>query len=339
MLEKIEQLIAEINNLKVQSADELEALRLKYLSKKGAINDLMADFRNVPNEQKREIGQKLNELKNMAQDKINSLKEAFEAKKAVDEKPDLTRTAYPVELGTRHPLNIVKNEIIEIFSRLGFVLADGPEVEDDWHVFSAMNFAEDHPARDMQDTFFVEAHPDIILRTHTSSVQSRVMEVSEPPIRIICPGRVYRNEAISYRAHCFFHQVEALYVDKNVSFTDLKQVLLSFAQQMFGPDTKIRLRPSYFPFTEPSAEMDISCNICGGKGCPFCKGTGWVEILGCGMVHPNVLELNGINSKEYSGFALGMGIERITNLKYQVKDLRMFSENDVRFLKEFEAAN
>ena len=339
MLEKIEQLIAEINNLKVQSADELEALRLKYLSKKGAINDLMADFRNVPNEQKREIGQKLNELKNMAQDKINSLKEAFEANKAVDEKPDLTRTAYPVELGTRHPLNIVKNEIIEIFSRLGFVLADGPEVEDDWHVFSAMNFAEDHPARDMQDTFFVEAHPDIILRTHTSSVQSRVMEVSEPPIRIICPGRVYRNEAISYRAHCFFHQVEALYVDKNVSFTDLKQVLLSFAQQMFGPDTKIRLRPSYFPFTEPSAEMDISCNICGGKGCAFCKGTGWVEILGCGMVDPNVLELNGINSKEYTGFALGMGIERITNLKYQVKDLRMFSENDVRFLKEFEAAN
>ena len=339
MIEKIEQLISEINGLKAQSAEELEALRLKYLSKKGAINDLMADFRNVPAESKREVGQKLNELKNLAQDKINSLKEAFEAKKAVDEKPDLTRTAYPVELGTRHPLNIVKNEIIEIFSRLGFVLADGPEVEDDWHVFSAMNFAEDHPARDMQDTFFVEAHPDIILRTHTSSVQSRVMEVTQPPIRIICPGRVYRNEAISYRAHCFFHQVEALYVDKNVSFTDLKQVLLYFAQQMFGPDTKIRLRPSYFPFTEPSAEMDISCNICGGKGCPFSKGTGWVEILGCGMVHPNVLELNGINSKEYTGFALGMGIERITNLKYQVKDLRMFSENDVRFLREFESAN
>ena len=339
MLEKIEQLIKEVNALKAASAEELESLRLKYLSKKGAINDLMADFRNVPAEQKREVGQKLNELTTLAQDKINSLKEAFEAQKAVDEKPDLTRTAYPVELGSRHPLNIVKNEIIEIFSRLGFVLADGPEVEDDWHVFSAMNFAEDHPARDMQDTFFVEAHPDIILRTHTSSVQSRVMEVTQPPIRIICPGRVYRNEAISYRAHCFFHQVEALYVDKNVSFTDLKQVLLSFAQQMFGPDTKIRLRPSYFPFTEPSAEMDISCNICGGKGCAFCKGTGWVEILGCGMVHPNVLELNGINSKEYTGFALGMGIERITNLKYQVKDLRMFSENDVRFLKEFEAAN
>ena len=339
MLEKIEQLISEISELKASSAEELEALRLKYLSKKGAINDLMADFRNVPAEQKREVGQRLNVLKQMAQDKISALKESFDAMKAQAEKPDMTRSAYPVELGTRHPLNIVKNEIIEIFSRLGFVLADGPEVEDDWHVFSAMNFAEDHPARDMQDTFFVEAHPDIILRTHTSSVQSRVMEVSQPPIRIICPGRVYRNEAISYRAHCFFHQVEALYVDKNVSFTDLKQVLLYFAQQMFGPDTKIRLRPSYFPFTEPSAEMDISCNICGGKGCPFCKGTGWVEILGCGMVHPNVLELNGINSKEYTGYALGMGIERITNLKYQVKDLRMFSENDVRFLKEFEAAN
>ena len=339
MLEKIEQLINEVNELRATTAEELESLRLKYLSKKGAINDLMADFRNVPADQKREVGQRLNVLKQLAQDKINALKESFEAQKAESERPDLTRTAYPAPLGTRHPLTIVKNEIIEIFSRLGFVLADGPEVEDDWHVFSSMNFAEDHPARDMQDTFFVEAHPDIILRTHTSSVQSRVMEVSEPPIRIICPGRVYRNEAISYRAHCFFHQVEALYVDKNVSFADLKQVLLYFAQQMFGPDTKIRLRPSYFPFTEPSAEMDISCNICGGKGCPFCKGTGWVEILGCGMVDPNVLELNGINSKEYSGFALGMGIERITNLKYQVKDLRMFSENDIRFLKEFEAAN
>ncbi|MBR6369939.1 MAG: phenylalanine--tRNA ligase subunit alpha [Bacteroidaceae bacterium] len=339
MIKKIEQLISEIKELKAASAEELESLRIKYLSKKGAINDLMADFRNVPAEQKREVGQRLNVLKQMAQDRINALKETFEAQKAESEKPDMTRTAYPIPLGTRHPLTIVKNEIIEIFSRLGFVLADGPEVEDDWHVFSSMNFAEDHPARDMQDTFFVEAHPDIILRTHTSSVQSRVMEVSEPPIRIICPGRVYRNEAISYRAHCFFHQVEALYVDRNVSFSDLKQVLLYFAQQMFGPDTRIRLRPSYFPFTEPSAEMDISCNICGGKGCAFCKGTGWVEILGCGMVDPNVLELNGINSKEYSGFALGMGIERITNLKYQVKDLRMFSENDVRFLREFEAAN
>ena len=338
MIQKIDNLVKEIEGLVANSAEELEALRLKYLSKKGIINDLMADFRNVPAEQKREVGQKLNQLKTLAQDKINELKASFEQKAAVLDRPDLTRTAYPVELGTRHPLTIVKKEIIEIFSRLGFVLADGPEVEDDWHVFSSMNFAEDHPARDMQDTFFIESHPDIILRTHTSSVQSRVMEISQPPIRIICPGRVYRNEAISYRAHCFFHQVEALYVDKNVSFTDLKQLLLYFAQEMFGADTKIRLRPSYFPFTEPSAEMDISCHICGGKGCPFCKGTGWVEILGCGMVDPNVLELNGIDSSVYSGYALGMGIERITNLKYQVKDLRMFSENDVRFLKEFESA-
>ena len=273
------------------------------------------------------------------QARMAELREQFATADADQSDLDLTRTAYPVQLGTRHPLTIVKNEIIDIFSRLGFTLADGPEVEDDWHVFSSMNFAEDHPARDMQDTFFVESHPDIILRTHTSSVQSRVMEVQQPPIRVICPGRVYRNEAISYRAHCFFHQVEGLYVDKNVSFTDLKQVLLLFAQEMFGADTKIRLRPSYFPFTEPSAEMDISCNICGGKGCAFCKGTGWVEILGCGMVDPNVLELNGIDSSVYTGYAFGMGIERITNLKYQVKDLRMFSENDTRFLREFESAN
>ena len=339
MISKIESLMAEVENLSANSAEELEALRIKYLSKKGAINDLMADFRNVPADQKKEVGMRLNALKTRATERIAELKEAFETNDSGAAEMDLTRTAYPVELGTRHPLSIVKNEIIDIFARMGFALADGPEVEDDWHVFSSMNFAEDHPARDMQDTFFIEAHPDIILRTHTSSVQSRVMENAQPPIRIICPGRVYRNEAISYRAHCFFHQVEALYVDKNVSFTDLKQALLLFAKEMFGEDTKIRLRPSYFPFTEPSAEMDISCNICGGKGCPFCKGTGWVEILGCGMVDPNVLELNGIDSKEYSGYALGMGIERITNLKYQVKDLRMFSENDVRFLKEFEAAN
>ena len=339
MINKIEALMAEVDNLSANSAEELEALRIKYLSKKGAINDLMADFRNVPADQKKEVGMRLNALKTRATERIAELKEAFETNDSGAAEMDLTRTAYPIELGTRHPLSIVKNEIIDIFARMGFALADGPEVEDDWHVFSSMNFAEDHPARDMQDTFFIEAHPDIILRTHTSSVQSRVMENAQPPIRIICPGRVYRNEAISYRAHCFFHQVEALYVDKNVSFTDLKQALLLFAKEMFGEETKIRLRPSYFPFTEPSAEMDISCNICGGKGCPFCKGTGWVEILGCGMVDPNVLELNGIDSKVYSGYALGMGIERITNLKYQVKDLRMFSENDVRFLKEFEAAN
>lgn len=343
MIAKINQLLQEVEALKAANAEELEALRIKYLSKKGAINDLMADFRNVAAEQKKEVGMRLNELKNKAQEKIAALKEQFESQDTGCDDIDLTRSAYPVELGTRHPLSIVRNEIIDIFARMGFNIADGPEMEDDWHVFSSMNFAEDHPARDMQDTFFIENDTEnvshsIILRTHTSSVQSRVMETTQPPIRVLCPGRVYRNEAISYRAHAFFHQVEALYVDRNVSFTDLKQALLLFAQEIFGSDTKIRLRPSYFPFTEPSAEMDISCNICGGKGCPFCKHTGWVEILGCGMVDPNVLELNGIDSKVYSGYALGMGIERITNLKYQVKDLRMFSENDTRFLKEFESA-
>ena len=343
MIAKINQLLQEVEALKAANAEELEALRIKYLSKKGAINDLMADFRNVAAEQKKEVGMRLNELKNKAQEKIAALKEQFESQDTGCDDIDLTRSAYPIELGTRHPLSIVRNEIIDIFAGMGFNIADGPEMEDDWHVFSSMNFAEDHPARDMQDTFFIENDTEnvshsIILRTHTSSVQSRVMETTQPPIRVLCPGRVYRNEAISYRAHAFFHQVEALYVDRNVSFTDLKQALLLFAQEMFGSDTKIRLRPSYFPFTEPSAEMDISCNICGGKGCPFCKHTGWVEILGCGMVDPNVLELNGIDSKVYSGYALGMGIERITNLKYQVKDLRMFSENDTRFLKEFESA-
>ena len=321
------------------NAAELEALRIKYLSKKGEITALFSDFRNVPNEQKREIGQKLNELKTLATDKINALKQAFEDSAMENVDIDLTRTAAPQEIGTRHPISLVRKEIIDIFSRLGFTIAEGPEVEDDWHVFSSLNFADDHPARAMQDTFFIQRSPDVLLRTHTSSVQSRVMEHAQPPIRIICPGRVYRNEAISARAHCFFHQVEALYVDKNVTFADLKQVLLYFAQEMFGPETKIRLRPSYFPFTEPSAEMDISCDLCGGKGCAFCKGTGWVEILGCGMVDPNVLEACGIDSKVYTGFALGMGIERITNLKYRVKDLRMFSENDVRFLEEFKSAH
>ena len=339
MLEKIQELMAEVEALQAKSATEVEALRIKYLSKKGKITALMADFRNVSADQKREVGIKINELKNKAQERINTLRETLASTDTEDENIDITRTAYPIKLGTRHPITLVKNEIIDIFARLGFSLAEGPEVEDDWHVFSSMNFADDHPARDMQDTFFVESHPDIILRTHTSSVQARVMERQQPPIRVICPGRVYRNEAISARAHCFFHQVEGLYVDKDVSFTDLKQVLLLFAKEMFGEETKIRLRPSYFPFTEPSAEMDISCNICGGKGCSFCKHTGWVEILGCGMVHPNVLELNGIDSKKYKGYAFGLGVERITNLKYNVKDLRMFSENDVRFLKEFEAAN
>ena len=339
MLEKINTLKEQIEALTASNAEEIEALRIKYLSKKGEVSALFNDFRNVPNEQKREIGQKLNELKTLATEKINALREAFASNDSADAAIDLTRTAAPIEVGTRHPLSLVRQEIINIFSRLGFTVAEGPEVEDDWHVFGALNFAEDHPARDMQDTFFIQRSPDVLLRTHTSSVQSRVMEHAQPPIRIVCPGRVYRNEAISYRAHCFFHQVEGLYIDKNVSFTDLKQALLYFAREMFGPETQIRLRPSYFPFTEPSAEMDISCDLCGGKGCNFCKHTGWVEILGCGMVDPNVLEACGIDSKVYSGYAFGMGVERIANLKYRVKDLRMFSENDVRFLEEFKSAH
>ena len=343
LLEKIEEMLKEVSTLTAQNADEIEQLRLKYLSKKGEINALMNDFRNVAADQKKTVGMKINELKQTAFEKINALKEQFETAEAQSDDIDLTRTSYPVELGTRHPLTIVKNEIIDIFSHMGFVLADGPEIDDDQHVFTMLNFAADHPARDMQDTFFIEQNPNevaknVILRSHTSGDQAHFMETHKPPIRILCPGRVYRNEAISARAHCFFHRVEGLYVDKNVSFTDLKQVLLTFAREMFGPDTEIRLRPSYFPFTEPSAEMDISCHICGGKGCGFRKHTGWVEILGCGMVDPNVLEACGIDSTVYSGYAFGMGVERITNLKYRVSDLRMFSENDTRFLRQFEAA-
>jgi phenylalanyl-tRNA synthetase alpha chain len=339
MLDKINALKAEISALHASNAEAVEELRLKYLSKKGAVNQLMADFRNVAADQKKAIGMAINELKNLATEKINSLKEATELAEDTNDDLDLSRTAAPINLGTRHPLALVREEIIAIFRRLGFAVAQGPEIEDDWHVFSSLNFAADHPARDMQDTFFIQRNPDVLLRTHTSSVQSRVMEHTKPPIRILCPGRVYRNEAISARAHCFFHQVEGLYIDKGVSFADLKQTLLYFAREMFGPETKIRLRPSYFPFTEPSAEMDISCNLCGGKGCGFCKHTGWVEILGCGMVDPNVLEACGIDSKEYNGFALGMGVERIANLKYRVNDLRLFSENDVRFLREFTHAH
>ena len=344
LLEKIESLLTEIGSLKANSSEEIEQLRLKYLSKKGQINALMADFRSVPAEQKKVVGMKINELKQSALQRINELKEQFAASEATADDIDLTRTPYPVALGTRHPLTIVRNEIIDIFSHMGFVMAEGPEIDDDLHVFTKLNFAPDHPARDMQDTFFIEQNPNdvtknILLRSHTSGDQAHYMETHEPPIRILCPGRVYRNEAISARAHCFFHQVEGLYVDKNVSFTDLKQVLLTFAREMFGADTKIRLRPSYFPFTEPSAEMDISCHICGGEGCGFCKHTGWVEILGCGMVDPNVLEACGIDSTVYSGYAFGMGVERITNLKYRVSALRMFSENDTRFLEQFTAAN
>ena len=342
LLDKIENLKAQIAELKANNSEAIEALRIKYLSKKGEITALFNEFRNVPNEEKKEFGQRLNELKALATEKINSLKEEFKAKEVVASKIDITRPAFPEEIGTRHPISVVRKEIIDIFSRLGFTLADGPEVEDDMHVFTSLNFAPDHPARDMQDTFFInedkngDVTRNIVLRSHTSSVQSRVMKSTQPPIRIICPGRVYRNEAITARAHCFFHQIEGLYIDKNVSFADLKQVLLYFAKELFGPDTKIRLRPSYFPFTEPSAEMDVSCMLCGGEGCGFCKHTGWVEILGCGMVDPNVLDLCGIDSKVYTGYAFGVGVERITNLKYMVKDLRMFSENDVRFLREFE---
>ncbi|HRU12218.1 MAG TPA: phenylalanine--tRNA ligase subunit alpha [Dysgonamonadaceae bacterium] len=338
MIEKINQLLDEIEHLSASNADEIEALRIKYLSKKGQISLLMDDFRNVPSDQKREVGMRLNELKQKAQSKIQSLKEQFTHNYNEISDIDLTRTSFPIPLGTRHPVNIVKEEICDIFKRLGFSIAEGPEIEDDWHVFSSLNFAEDHPARDMQDTFFIQNDPQIVLRTHTSSVQTRVMEQNQPPIRIICPGRVYRNEAISARAHCLFHQVEALYVDKNVSFADLKQALLFFAKEMFGHDTRIRLRPSYFPFTEPSAEMDISCHICGGKGCNICKNTGWVEILGCGMVDPNVLDNCGIDSKIYSGYALGMGIERIAMLKYRINDIRLLFENDVRFLQQFQSA-
>ena len=344
MLEKIEALLKEVSGLTANSAEEIEQLRLKYLSRKGEINALMQDFRNVAAEDKKTVGVKINELKQLAFDRINSLKEKLEEGSSEAEDIDLTRTPYPIQLGTRHPLTIVKNQIIDIFQRMGFTLAEGPEIDDDLHVFTKLNFAADHPARDMQDTFFIETSPDdvaknVILRSHTSNDQAHYMETHQPPIRVICPGRVYRNEAISARAHCFFHQVEGLYIDKNVSFTDLKQVLLTFAREMFGPDTKIRMRPSYFPFTEPSAEMDVSCTICGGKGCSLCKGEGWLEILGCGMVDPYVLEACGIDSTVYSGYAFGMGVERITNLKYRVADLRMFSENDVRFLREFEAAN
>lgn len=341
--DKINQLLNEVATLTAKNADEVEQLRLKYLSKKGEINAVMADFRNVAADQKREVGMMINQLKQAALEKINALRDQVGAQQLTTSAEDLTRTPYPVALGTRHPLTLVKNEIVSIFQRMGFTLDTGQEIDDDKHVFTMLNFAADHPARDMQDTFFMTQHPNdvtrnVLLRSHTSGDQAHYMETHEPPIRVLCPGRVYRNEAISARAHCFFHQVEGLYIDRGVSFTDLKQVLLSFARQMFGADTQIRLRPSYFPFTEPSAEMDISCNICGGKGCGFCKHTGWVEILGCGMVDPNVLEAGGIDPDKYTGYAFGMGVERIANLKYRVNDLRLFSENDLRFLTQFQNA-
>ncbi len=338
MNEKIEKLLAEVEAFSAESQQKLEEFRIKMLGKKGVLTVLFEDFKTVSAEQKKELGQRLNVLKNKAQDKINALKELLESASGDGAlSVDTTMPGIRAEVGTRHPISLVKNEIVEIFSRLGYTVAEGPEMEDDWHVFSALNFPPEHPARDMQDTFFINNDTDnpILLRTHTSSVQVRTMETQKPPIRVICPGRVFRNEDISARAHCIFHQVEGLYIDENVSFADMKQTLLYFAREMFGEETQIRLRPSYFPFTEPSAEMDVSCKICGGKGCNICKGTGWLEIMGCGMVDPNVLEACGIDSKKYSGFAFGMGVERISQLKWQVKDLRLYFENDVRFLDQF----
>ncbi|MDX9908747.1 MAG: phenylalanine--tRNA ligase subunit alpha [Mariniphaga sp.] len=338
MLDQIEALNKEFEKIKATSVEEVEKIRIKYISKKGIVSKLFADFKNLSPEQKKEVGKALNDLKSFAMERINELRNQLETESKETSESDLTRPGEPLKLGTRHPLSLVKNEIVNIFGRLGFTVVEGPEIEDDWHVFSALNFPDEHPARDMQDTFFIEKQPDVLLRTHTSSVQIRVMEQTQPPIRAIFPGRVFRNEAISTRSHCIFHQVEGLYVDKDVSFADLKQALLYFAKELFGEETDIRLRPSYFPFTEPSAEMDVSCTICSGKGCSVCKHTGWLEILGCGMVDPNVLEACNINSQEYTGYAFGMGIERIAMLLYGIKDIRHFFENDIRFLKQFESA-
>ncbi len=345
MINKISELRAKADAEKITSMEELETFRIKYLSKKGLVSLLFEEFRDIPSDQKKEVGQNLNTLKQQIQQKYDSLKESLVKQDVISTADDLTRPAFPLSLGSRHPISIVRNEIIEIFSRLGFIVSEGPEIEDDDHVFSKLNFAPEHPARDMQDTFYIsriseeDSNPDdILLRTHTSSVQVRVMQNEKPPIRTISPGRVFRNEAISARAHCIFHQVEGLYIDENVSFADLKQTLLFFAREIFGSETQIRLRPSYFPFTEPSAEMDVSCRICGGKGCNVCKYTGWLEVLGCGMVHPNVLEACNIDSKKYTGFAFGMGIERVAMLKYQVNDLRLYFENDIRFLEQFKTS-
>ena len=341
MKQRIRQSIENLKQLSANTLEEIEQLRIQYLGKKGVLNDLFTQFKQIPNEEKREMGSLLNELKTAVQSKIDALRETLEAK--ADNQiniDDLTKPAYLETLGSRHPISLVRNEICEIFAQIGYVVEEGPEIEDDWHVFSALNFPPEHPTRDMQDTFFIENRADgnnAVLRTHTSSIQVRTMERQQPPIRIIAPGRVFRNEAISARAHCIFHQIEGLYIDKGVSFADLKQSLLYFAKEMFGNDTKIRLRPSYFPFTEPSAEMDVSCNLCGGKGCNVCKGTGWLEIMGCGMVDPNVLKSSGIDPDVYSGFAFGMGVERIAMLKYGVNDLRMYFENDVRFLNQFKS--
>jgi len=338
MLQNIDRILEEARQFKAETKEEVEQFRIKYLGKKGVLSGLFQDFKDIPSEQKREVGLKINQLKQYVADRIEALLSGITEESGNEKIIDLTLPGPPLQSGARHPVSIVRNEIISIFERLGYTISEGPEIEDDWHVFSSLNFPPEHPARDMQDTFFIEKDPDILLRTHTSSVQVRVMEKETLPIRTISPGRVFRNEAISARAHCIFHQVEGLYIDENVSFADLKQTLLYFAREMFGMKVDIRLRPSYFPFTEPSAEMDISCQICGGKGCNVCKYTGWLEILGCGMVDPNVLEFNHIDSNKYTGFAFGMGIERVAMLKYQVRDLRLYFENDIRFLEQFQAA-
>ncbi len=339
MIEKINQLFDDIASFTSTKSDDIENFRIQYLSKKGIIPQLFNEFKNIPNDQKREIGQNINALKQSVFDKIDTLKNQSSESIDFNKHHDLTLSPEYIRLGSRHPISIMRREIIDIFSRIGFTVSEGPEIEDDWHVFSALNFPPNHPARDMQDTFFIEKEPDILLRTHTSSVQIREMNIQKPPIRIIMPGRVFRNEAISARAHCIFHQVEGLYIDKDVSFADLKQTLLYFAKEMFGENTAIRLRPSFFPFTEPSAELDISCNLCGGKGCNVCKYSGWVEILGCGMVDPNVLEACNIDSTKYTGFAFGMGIERTAMLKFQVNDLRLYFDNDIRFLSQFSTSS
>ncbi len=338
MIQKIEEYLKEASEYTAHTPEEVEHFRIRFLGKKGVLNSLFRDLKEIPPENKKEVGQLLNQLKQMVQEKVESLSASLSTVSAEEVSGDLTLPGPPLNMGSRHPISIVRNQIISIFGRLGYTISEGPEIEDDWHVFSALNFPPEHPARDMQDTFFVDKDPDILLRTHTSSVQVRVMEHSSPPIRTISPGRVFRNEAISARAHCIFHQVEGLYIDRDVSFADLKQTLLYFAREMFGNHVEIRLRPSYFPFTEPSAEMDISCQICGGAGCNVCKYTGWLEILGCGMVDPNVLDYCSIDPSEYTGFAFGMGIERVAMLKYQVKDLRLYFENDIRFLRQFTPA-
>lgn len=338
-MNNIDKIKSELEQFGISSKENLEQFRLKFLAKKSELQELLSEIKNVAPEERKTFGQQVNELKQKAQQLYEESKARIEQQAiCVSDALDVTRPSTAITLGSMHPVSIMMNEVCDIFEKIGFSIVSGPDVEDDWHVFTALNFPEEHPARDMQDTFFVELHPDILLRTHTSSLQVRTMEKQQPPIRVICPGRVFRNEAITSRAHCIFHQVEGLYIAENVSFAEMKQTLLYFAQQMFGSETKIRLRPSYFPFTEPSAEMDISCNICGGSGCALCKHTGWVEILGCGMVDPSVLENCGIDSKKYSGYAFGLGIERMTMLKYRTNDIRLYFENDVRFLRQFKAA-